>query len=205
MDIKELFSKFKQEDYFSKINLHIHSNLSDGKYSFEELIKQAQEINLEYISITDHNTLEGHKKFQHPMLIKGVEFDCIHNGILCHILGYGIDVENEKLNSLCTNPYIHSVFRLLKSRPAKNVIKAIHDANGIAILAHPCCSTTFCLENFVKELMEFGLDGLEVNYPYKRLEGIVKFSSKKLPYIIAKKYNLLQTGGTDAHKELCLL
>jgi histidinol phosphatase-like PHP family hydrolase len=37
-----------------RINLHIHSNYSDGKNSIEEIIKSAINANLEYIAITDH-------------------------------------------------------------------------------------------------------------------------------------------------------
>ena len=43
MDLKELFSKFNKEDFYSKINLHIHSTYSDGTVDFDELIKQAKE------------------------------------------------------------------------------------------------------------------------------------------------------------------
>lgn len=204
MDIKELFKTFKEEDFYSKINLHIHSNVSDGIADFDSLIEEAKKMNMKYISITDHNSLEGYKKTKYKnddFLIKGVEFDCFYKMSLLHILGYGIDVENKELNSLCSNEQ-NDLIRLLKSRHPKKVIQAIHNANGVAIMAHPCCCNVFNLENYVKKLISFGLDGIEVYYPYDRLRGVVKFTSRQLPHKLADKYNLLKTGGTDEHKNL---
>ena len=197
----EIITGFKDEDFFNNVNLHIHSNLSDGIYDFDDLVEQALKKNLKHISITDHNCVEGYRKTKHkdcPILIKGVEFDCIYRLTLLHVLGYGIDIENEKINSLCSNDK-NDFVRILKSRNPKKVIEAIHDAGGIAVLAHPCCCNTFNLDKFVKKLVDMGLDGIETHYPYDRFRGIVKFHSRKIPPAIAKKYNLVQTGGTDEH------
>ena len=45
MDIKELFLSFNKEDFYSKINLHIHSNFSDGKEDFDALVEKADKAN----------------------------------------------------------------------------------------------------------------------------------------------------------------
>ncbi len=41
---------------FPKINLHIHSNYSDGKNSIREIVEKSINLGLNYISITDHCT-----------------------------------------------------------------------------------------------------------------------------------------------------
>lgn len=205
MDINELFLNFKKEDFFSCVNLHIHSNNSDGIEDFDVLIEQAKSLNMKYISITDHNSVEGYKKTKYlndPILIKGVEFDCFYMMSPIHILGYGIDIENEKINKLCYNVQ-NDLIRLLKSRHPKTVIEAIHKAGGIAVLAHPCCSFVFNLSDYVKRLQKLGLDGIEVYYPYDRFRAVVKFSSKRLPFKIADELGLIKTGGSDEHKGLC--
>lgn len=208
MDIKNLFSSFKKEDFYSNVNLHIHSNYSDGIEDFDELIKQAKNKNMKYIAITDHNCVLGHKETIYKnddFLIKGVEFDCFYKMSLLHILGYGIDVENKELNMLCAKnekEQKNDLIRLLKSRHPKKVINAIHNAGGIAVLAHPCCCNVFNLDDYVKRLVNFGLDGIEVYYPYDRFRGILKFSSRKLPFKLAQKYNLIKTGGSDEHGSL---
>ena len=80
-NIKTILSKLNKEDFSKSVNLHIHSNFSDGKSNFDDLIAQAINLNLKYISITDHNCVLGYKttKYKnHPILIKGVEFDCFY-------------------------------------------------------------------------------------------------------------------------------
>lgn len=208
MKIKELFKSFNKEDFYSKINLHIHSNISDGEYCFDELVQQAKKLDMKYISITDHNTFQGYKTSKYkndPILIKGVEFDCFYKMALLHILGYGFDIENEELNLLCAQSEREQksdIIRLFKSRHPQKVINVIHKAGGIAVLAHPCCCNVFNLDNYVKDLKQMGLDGIETYYPYDRFRGILKFSSRKLPYKLAQKYDLIQTGGSDEHKSL---
>ena len=208
MDIKELFSSFKKEDFYKKVNLHIHSNVSDGESDFDKLVEQAHEFNMKYISITDHNSIEGYKKTKYlndPILIKGIEFDCFFRLSVLHILGYGIDIENPELNKLLAKNEKEAkddFIRLLKSRHPKKVINAIHSSGGIAVLAHPCCCNVINLPHFIKCLKNLGLDGVEIYYPYDRLRGVVKFSSREIPVKVAQELNLLTTGGSDEHKDL---
>lgn len=207
MNVYELLKNFKKDDFCSKVNLHIHSNYSDGICDFDDLIEEAKKLNMKYISITDHNTLNGYKNSKYsndPILIKGVEFDCFYKMSLLHILGYGIKDEESLKKYLAKNEKDtkNDIIRLFKSRHPKDIIKAIHNAGGIAVLAHPCCITAFSLYNYVKSLKNLGLDGIEVYYPYDRFRGILKFHSAKKPFEIAQKLNLLETGGTDEHKSL---
>ncbi|MFW9818608.1 MAG: PHP domain-containing protein [Candidatus Thorarchaeota archaeon] len=41
---------------FPNLNLHIHSNYSDGKQKISEIVKKSIKLNLDYIAITDHLT-----------------------------------------------------------------------------------------------------------------------------------------------------
>ena len=68
------------------------------------------------------------------------------------------------------------------------------------MLAHPACYWALSLETLVKDLINIGLDGIEVYYPYPHLRSIVKFHSSKDVLKIAEKYpQLIKTGGTDFH------
>lgn len=208
MTIKDRILSINQEDYFKKANLHIHSSFSDGEEDFDSLVESAKSLGLLNISITDHNTIKGYlnSKYKNDeILIKGIEFDCIMELCPFHILGYGVDIENPELLKLCAKNDFdtkNDLKRILLSRNPKKVIEAIHKAGGIAVLAHPCCYWTLSLDRFVKKLISYGLDGIETNYPYNRFRGVVKFHSRKIPFKIAKKYNLLTTGGLDNHKKL---
>ena len=208
MALKARITSLKREEYYKIANLHIHSNVSDGKEDFDILIEQAQKLGLKHISITDHNTVAGYKKTRHlndPVLIPGVEFDCFYQTSLIHILGYGIDFSSAHIETLCAknkNETKLDIVRLFHSRHPKDVIEGIHKAGGIAVFAHPCCSSVLSLDCLVKKLKNFGLDGIEAYYPYNRHRGIIKFHSRKKPFELAKKYNLILTGGTDEHGSL---
>lgn len=197
---------FQEEDFKTKkVNLHIHSTYSDGKADFLEIIKQAKENNYTKIAITDHNTVEGHKLYQDDILIPGVEFDCWYCGVFIHILAYQIDVNNSALQKFMakSKPETEGDFiRLFAKRNVPNLIQAIHNAGGIAVLAHPACYWAVNLEHFIKKLISIGLDGIEVFYPYPRFRKIVKFHSAQKVLQIANKYpQLIKTGGTDFHEE----
>jgi len=69
-------------------------------------------------------------------------------------------------------------------------IKLIHHAGGVAVLAHP-----YMLRNdaLITEFAGYGLEGIEVYYP-EHSQAMVNFYLN-----LAKKLNLLVTGGTDFH------
>ncbi len=204
-DIKELLNSFNELNFFDGVDLHIHSTCSDGKMTPEEIVKAAKEKGLEYFSICDHNTVEAYSNptiLNNKSIIPAIEFDCWYQGVLIHILGYGIDTKNKEVLSLCAKDKAGTesdITRFFSYRHPKQVIKAIKSAGGVAILAHPACYWTISLDCFVKSLIRLGLDGLEVYYPYKRHRGIIKFHLADAVKRVAKKHNLIQTGGSDTH------
>lgn len=207
-DYKELIKSFTKEDYEKDVNLHIHSTFSDGEISAVELVEQAKEKGFRYIAISDHNTLNAYLQtdiLKEEIVIPAIEFDCWHGTVFLHMLGYGIDVNNKELQSLCaktkrgTEADWVRIFSLIHPKKA---IKAIHNADGIAVLAHPACCFTPNLDRLIKNLIKLGLDGIEVYYPYSRHRKIIKFHAAKNVEKIADKYNLIKTGGTDEHGSL---
>jgi predicted metal-dependent phosphoesterase TrpH len=78
---------------------------------------------------------------------------------------------------------------------AAETIDFLHRAGGVAVLAHPgkIDPAMKLLPSLVRELAERGLDGLEIIYP-----SHLKKVQKKLRKL-AKKYNLIETGGSDYH------
>lgn len=196
-----------EQDFLSgKVNLHIHTNYSDGKADFKKVLDNAKKNGYKLISITDHNTVEGHKHYQDEILITGVEFDCWFGYVFIHLLAYNIDVNHPSLSPFLAKTKAETegdLIRLFARRNVPELIKAIHEAGGIAVLAHPACYWAISLERLVKKLMKHGLDGIEVFYPYPRFRKIVKFHSAKDVRKIADKYpQLLKTGGTDFHGDV---
>ena len=203
-DVKAKLRELKDEDFFEKVNLHIHTNCSDGKLTPREVIKLAEKKGLKYFSICDHNNLNAYTDeiLSCENLITGIEFDCWYKGVFFHLLGYGIDVKSEYLKPFLAKNDKETkldIVRIFAKRDVKKLIQAIHKSSGIAVLAHPACCITFNSEKFVKDLVDIGLDGIETRYPYKRHRRVFKFHSAKTVKLIAKKLNLIETGGTDAH------
>lgn len=93
-----------------KIDLHIHSNYSDGVLTPFQIIDEAVKNKVQIISITDHDSIKGYSKKlfdyakeKNVTLIPGVEISTKYQGFGVHILGYNIDLNNEKLNNLLNN------------------------------------------------------------------------------------------------------
>lgn len=132
------------------IDMHTHTNCSDGDLAPRELITLAVEKGISTLSITDHDTIEGIKqidKYDSLIVNSGIK---IINGIelsakvpkgRMHILGYDIDLENKTLNKkmsvLKDNSinYVLSIIKQIKSdynivfshEDIKNLINSNHN------------------------------------------------------------------------------
>ncbi|MBR2521624.1 MAG: PHP domain-containing protein [Coriobacteriales bacterium] len=89
------------------IELHCHTDHSDGLMSPSELLSKAAERGLTHISITDHDTVSGYCVARNIMpegmtLIPGIEISSRYKGRDLHMLGYFIDVENQDLLDECS-------------------------------------------------------------------------------------------------------
>ena len=96
---------------FINVDLHAHSDFSDGSLSVYNLIKVSAENNCKYLALTDHDTIDGISiakecalEFQ-LNIISGVEISVTwNNNILLHILGLNVDHTSndliENLNNL---------------------------------------------------------------------------------------------------------
>lgn len=206
-NLAEKLKSYTKEDYANKkVDLHLHTACSDGEGNAEQIVKSAKEKGYELISITDHNTAIVHTKIRDDILLTGVEFDCWFGYVFIHLLAYGVDIDNQNFKQFLAKDKTgteHAIIRLMSFRNVKKLIAAIHEAGGVAVLAHPACCWALSLERLIKNLMKIGLDGVEVYYPYDRFRSVVKFHSAKTVKQIADKYpELIQTGGSDFHGEM---
>ena len=88
----------------AKHDFHCHSNYSDGELSFDALISKAQNLGLQQLAITDHDTIAGYQKLsieQNPsgalQLFTGVEISCRWANADIHIVGLDFDINNTEL------------------------------------------------------------------------------------------------------------
>jgi 3',5'-nucleoside bisphosphate phosphatase len=85
------------------VDLHLHTSFSDGTYSPEELVSQAQRFGLSGIALTDHDSVEGCARAAQACAAAGIEFipgtelTAEQEGNELHLLGYFIDTANSRL------------------------------------------------------------------------------------------------------------
>jgi len=92
------------------IDLHCHSNCSDGTDSPDVLAGLADLVGLKAVALTDHDTLAGLDCFlgqQHCVsahLIAGIELSCVFSGQELHVLGlfieHGDPIFQQRVDSL---------------------------------------------------------------------------------------------------------
>lgn len=104
--------------------------------------------------------------------------------------GFSRDIYGEMYHKLFDKDSPESVLVTPKYPDIEEVLTAIHDAGGIAVLAHP-----YFFDNLdsLPRLIENGLDGIEVWHPCATEEQQAELKK------IATKNKLLMTGGTDFH------
>ncbi|MFJ8042942.1 PHP domain-containing protein [Kitasatospora sp. NPDC096147] len=80
-----------------RIDLHAHSNASDGTDSPAELVAAAVAAGLDVVALTDHDTVAGHAEAAGAVrgtgltVVPGAELSCRTGGISMHLLAYLFD------------------------------------------------------------------------------------------------------------------
>ena len=93
--------KYKLKGEMKMIDMHIHTNNSDGTDSVKELLEKAENLKLKYISITDHDTCKSYDELRNidytnifsGSIVKGIEMKVFYNGGTIEVLGYKINTE----------------------------------------------------------------------------------------------------------------
>ncbi len=86
------------------IDLHLHTNHSDGQFSPEQLVAVAAEKQLRAIAVTDHDTVSAVRETEHWARKRGIEClsgveisACTAEDGEIHILGYRVDPDSPVL------------------------------------------------------------------------------------------------------------
>ncbi|MDF2612884.1 MAG: hypothetical protein K0S71_670 [Clostridia bacterium] len=112
------------------IDLHIHSNISDGTLSPSDLAVYAKSKGLSAIALTDHDTISGIEECTQKgiainlIVVPGIEFAAEYAEREIHILGYYIDSRNPVLKD--------KLKFIIESRMARNQ-KMIERLNNLGL------------------------------------------------------------------------
>ena len=90
------------------IDLHTHTNHSDGSQTVAELLTKAEQAGLKYLSITDHDSIGAYQELANPeirklfsgKIIKGTELYFTLGKVFNEVLGYNIDIEKIKTDKI---------------------------------------------------------------------------------------------------------
>ncbi len=122
------------------IDLHIHTNNSDGSEDVIEILKRAEKQKLNYISITDHESVNGHfelrkiniKDYYSGKIIPGAELKNYYKDRVIDILAYNIDID--KFNEYLVENYKDKTHRILETKNLKHFYK---QAKGYGLILDP--------------------------------------------------------------------
>lgn len=86
-----------------RVDLHMHSDASDGSLSPVDLVELVQRQRVEMMALTDHDTMSGVAQARARareagiVFIPGVEISTRWAGVVIHIVGLGLNEEHEGL------------------------------------------------------------------------------------------------------------
>ncbi len=160
-----------------KVELHSHTNHSDGLPSVENALRKAASC-VDAIAITDHNTFSGYLKAKRirkdVMLVPGVEVTASYNGRNGHVVVIG----SEDL-------------KFKKLMDALELIDNAHSVGAVAIVAHPfggIFRPGFTDSSLVKKF-----DAVEV------INGMTFDPLNRKALRLSKRLKMKMTAGSDAH------
>ena len=111
----------------NRIDFHMHTTVSDGTDTPEQIIGIVKEAGITLFSVADHDSIKSSVMIKNllteddPGFFSGVEFSCRDDEGKYHILGYGYDTNAESLKKI--TEFTHNN-RMKKARLRLEYIKA---------------------------------------------------------------------------------
>ena len=101
-----------------KIDLHMHTTVSDGTDTPEEILSRVKSAGITLFSVTDHDAIKGCSAVLgglasgDPACICGAEFSCKDEEGKYHILGYGYDPQAPTIQNLTKTCHQFRIMRV---------------------------------------------------------------------------------------------
>ena len=158
-----------EEDRKTKrIDLHIHTTVSDGMLTPKEVIDEACKNGVSIIAIADHDTIEAYNdelfeyaKSKNVKLINAVEISTKTKKAGVHVLGYNFDLNDnkfkEKLSKIrnARHDYLHNVAKKLEELGYYINVEELDKIDAVT-KAHIALDATNNPKNKEKLMEEFG-------------------------------------------------
>ncbi len=196
------------------IDLHTHSNCSDGTYTVQELMDYAHKKGLSAIALTDHDTVEGldealsyaKEKYPDMEVVPGIEFSTVNEGKDLHIVGLYIDHHDKN--------FTDKLQAFIDSRTARNIemCRKLREQANIPItyeeLINSFPDAVITRAHYAKFMVDRG-------FAKSRAEVFDRYIGDHCPYYVPREKispeeairSILDNGGVPifAHPILCRL
>ena len=148
-----------------KVDLHTHTTASDGQYTPAEVVRKAKEAGIEYLAITDHDTIDGVQDAMKAgreygvRVMPGIELGAKEDRNM-HILGYAFRPEDGTLQSLCTklrqsrDERKYRIIDYLKSKDILLSLEEVERTAGGNVIARPHFAQVMLRHGYVSSMRE---------------------------------------------------
>ena len=168
---------------YSRADIHMHTNIGDGRASPAQVIKAALDRGLPLIAITDHDHIEGAKRVADLLAQQELPLQMIT----------GVEVSTRQGHLL--GLFVNKAPRSLRS--VEESIDAIKEQGGLVIIPHPMGRLVPSLSRAkIEQLLKngFPIDGIEIYNP-----SPANASMRLAVRNANQQWRLAETGGSDAH------
>lgn len=110
-------------DGWSRADLHVHTNLSDGTASPQRVLTETQRHGLRVIAVTDHDSLEGAKRVRDLAQEQGLPIEIV------------LGTEVTTTSGHCIGLFLAKRIKMYKS--VEYSLEAIKEQGGLCVVPHP--------------------------------------------------------------------
>ena len=183
---------------FTVVDLHFHTNHSDGLNSVKAVAERARELGIG-VAITDHNQIEGAVEIageKDLLTIPGIEITSAEGA---HLLVYFYSIAGlKKFYKNDLKPYMGNDVMSSTELTMEEIIQRARKYNSLVVFPHPYSAmyTGVCSYQFSTERLETLLqmcDGIEAI----NSENLKKWNLKSA--LLGFNLNKALTGGSDGH------
>lgn len=178
-----------------RVDLHVHSNASDGTFSPETVVWQAADAGLAAMALTDHDSVRGveealfaakrlRQEGRNIRVIPGIELSVAHRGSDIHILGLFVDIRH--------GVFLKETMEAVEGRERRNeqMVQNLADA-GIAItmqdLKEGNPDTVVTRAHFSRHLVKAG-------YAADMNDAFARYLNPDTPYYVPRAYVTKERG-----------
>jgi predicted metal-dependent phosphoesterase TrpH len=184
---------------YAVVDMHFHSQLSDGHDTIEDIARRAFELGIG-IAVTDHNTIHGAveiDRFKNVFSIPGIELTSYEG---THLLVYFYEIKSLlRFYSQHVQPFMGAEIMSSLCLELEDLIRRARKFETLIIFPHPYCGSYTGIHNpyfnddQLAELLDMA-DGVEVI----NSENLNKWNLRSA--LLGFNLNKSMTGGSDGHR-----